>query len=138
MWITTKSRSRTGEQLVFQNSAPELGSSLEPVVGIYDANQNLLKAFGEDGGRDANDFAYTFAKAGTYYIRVSDYEDGGNGRHFYRIKVGHFPLAMAAFPLGLQQGKEAEIHLTAYNLNSKVASERRALPRRPARGDLPP
>lgn len=112
---------KDGEQLVFQNSAPELGSNLEPVVGIYDANQNLLKAFGEDGGRDANNFAYTFANSGTYYVRVSDYEDGGNGRHFYRIKVGHFPLAMAAFPLGLQEGKEAEIHLTGYNLSSKVA-----------------
>src|SRR5579872_4319876 len=66
---------KDGERLVFQNSAQELGSNLEPVVGIYDANQNLLKAFGEDGGRDANDFAYTFTKAGTYYIRVADYED---------------------------------------------------------------
>jgi len=112
---------KDGEQLVFQNSAPELGSNLEPVVGIYDANQNLLKAFGEDGGRDANSFAYTFAKGGTYYIRVADYEDGGNSRHFYRIKVGQFPLALAAFPLGLQEGKEAEIHLTAYNLSSEVA-----------------
>jgi len=42
---------KNGEQLVFQNSAPELGSSLEPVVGIYDANQNLLKAFGEKNKR---------------------------------------------------------------------------------------
>jgi len=109
-----------GEQLVFQNSAPELGSSLEPVVGIYDANQNLLKAFGEDGGRDANRFAYTFAKGGTYYIRVSDYEGRGNSRRFYRIKVGQFPLAVAAFPLGLQEGKRAEVHLTAYNLGAGI------------------
>ena len=112
---------KDGERLVFQNSAPELGSSLEPVVRIYDTNQNLLKAFGEDGGREANDFAYTFEKGGTYYIRVSDYEDGGNGRHFYRIKVGQFPLALAAFPLGLQEGKQAEIHLAGYNLPAKVA-----------------
>ncbi len=107
-----------GEQLVFQNSAEELGSSLEPVIGIYDANQNLLEAFGEDGGREANRFAYRFAKGGTYYIRVSDYEGRGNGGRFYRIKVGQFPLAVAAFPLGLQQGKTAEIDLTAYNLGT--------------------
>lgn len=107
-----------GEQLVFQNSAAELGSSLEPVIGIYDANQNLLRAFGEDGGHDANRFAYTFAKTGTYYIRVSDYEGRGGGGRFYRIKVGQFPLAVAAFPLGLQHGKTAEIDLTAYNLGT--------------------
>lgn len=110
---------RDGEQLVFQNSAPELGSSLEPVIGIYDANQNLLKAFGDDGRREANNFAYTFAKGGTYYIRVSDYEERGNRGHFYRIKVGQFPLAVAAFPLGLQLGKTAEVHLTAYNLGTE-------------------
>lgn len=109
---------KAGEQLVFQNSAAELGSSLEPVVGIYDANQNLVRAFGEDGGRDTRSFAYTFAKGGSYYIRVSDYEEGGNGAHFYRIKVGHFPLAVAAFPLGLQEGKTAKVHLTAYNLGT--------------------
>jgi len=112
---------KDGEQLVFQNSAPELGSNLAAVIGIYDANQTLLKAFGEDAGRESNNFAYTFAKGGTYYIRVSDYQEGGNSRHFYRIKVGQFPLAVAAFPLGLQEGKQAEIHLTAYNLSSTIA-----------------
>jgi hypothetical protein len=113
-----KIKVKDGEQLVFQNSARELGSSLQPVVGIYDAGQNLVKAFGEDGGRDTSTFAHTFAKGGTYYIRVSDYEEGGNGGHFYRIKVGRFPLATAAFPLGLQKGKTAEVHLTGYNLGA--------------------
>jgi hypothetical protein len=112
---------KDGEQLVFQNSAPELGSSLEPVIGIYDANQSLLKAFGEDGGRESKSFAYTFAKGGSYYIRVADYEEAGNAGHFYRIKVGHFPLAVAAFPLGLQKGKTSKVHLTAYNLGTDEA-----------------
>ena len=111
---------KAGEQLVFQNSAPDLGSSLEPLIGIYDANQNLLRAFGEESRLEANDFAYTFSKDGTYYIRVADYQQRGSRRHFYRIKVGQFPLAVAAFPLGLQQGKEAEIHLTAYNLKPEI------------------
>ncbi len=117
-----KIKVKDGEQLVFQNSARDLSSSLQPVVGIYDANQNLVKEFGEDGGRDTRTFAYQFAKGGTYYIRVSDYEEGGNAGHFYRIKVGHFPLAVAAFPLGLQKGKTAAIHLTGYNLGAdKIA-----------------
>jgi hypothetical protein len=103
---------------VFDNSARQLGSSLQPVVGIYDANQNLVKEFGDDGGRDTATFAYQFAKGGTYYIRVSDYEEGGNAGHFYRIKTGRFPLAVSAFPLGLEKGKTAEIHLTGYNLGA--------------------
>jgi hypothetical protein len=113
-----KIKIKDGEQLVFHNSARELGSTLQPVVGIYDVAQNLVKEFGDDGGRDTTSFAYQFAKGGTYYIRVSDYEDGGNGRHFYRIKVGRFPLVASAFPLGLEKGKTAQIHLNGYNLGS--------------------
>src|SRR5579859_2941288 len=41
-----KIKVRDGEQLIFQNSGRELGSSLQPVVGIYDDGQNLLKEFG--------------------------------------------------------------------------------------------
>ena len=59
-----------------------------------------------------------FAKGGTYYVRVSDYEESGNAGHFYRIKAGRFPLAVAAFPLGLQKGKTAAIQLTGYNLGA--------------------
>src|SRR6266478_2594751 len=98
-----KIRVKDGEQVVFQNSARDLGSSLQPVVGIYDANQNLVKEFGQDGGRDTSTFAYQFAKGGIYYIRVSDYQESGNAGHFYRIMAGRFPLAEAAFPLGLHK-----------------------------------
>src|SRR6266852_6490801 len=114
-----KIKVKDGEQVVFQNSARDLGSSLQPLVGIYDANQNLVKEFGEDGGRDTRMFAYQFAKGGTYYIRVSDYQESGNAGHFYRIKAGRFPLAEAAFPLGLQKGKTAAIRVTGYNLGTE-------------------
>jgi len=113
-----KIKVRDGEQIIFQNSGRELGSSLQPVVGIYDDGQNLVKEFGDDGGRDTSTFAYTFAKGGTYYVRVSDYEASGNAGHFYRIKLGRFPLAVAAYPLGLQKGKTAAVQLTGYNLGA--------------------
>ena len=113
-----------GEQLVFDNAGPLLGSSLQPVVGIYDSGQNLLKEFGNDGGTDAVNFAYTFEKAGSYYLRVSDFENGGNAGHFYRITVGRFPLALSAYPLGVPRGKTTEVALRGYNLGAgKVAVE---------------
>ena len=49
---------------------------------------------------------------------MSDYQESGNADHFYRIKAGRFPLAEAAFPLGLQKGKTAAIQLTGYNLGA--------------------
>ena len=113
---------KAGEQLVFENGAAMLGSALQPVVSIYDADQALVQEYGQEGGRSAQYFAHRFDKAGAYYIKIADYEEGGSARHFYRIKVGKFPLALAAYPLGVRKGQTAQIALTGYNLGAgKVA-----------------
>jgi hypothetical protein len=111
-----------GQQLVFENGAAMLGSALQPVVSIYDADQALVKEYGLEGGRSAQYFAHRFDKAGAYYIKIADYEEGGSARHFYRIKVGKFPVALAAYPLGVRKGQTEQIALTGYNLGAgKVA-----------------
>ena len=122
---------KAGEQLVFENGAAMLGSALQPVVSIYDGGQTLVHEYGLEGGKSAQYFAHRFDKAGAYYIRIADYEEGGSARHFYRIKVGRFPLALAAYPLGVQKGHTVEIALTGYNLGAgKLAVAGRAIARR--------
>ena len=111
---------KAGDELVFENSAPMLGSALKPVVGIYAADQSLLREFGEDGGRETNAFSYRFEKAGTHYIRIGDFQESGSGGHFYRLKLGKLPVAISAYPLGLQRGKTAEIAIRGYNLAGKA------------------
>src|SRR5580704_13768647 len=106
---------KAGQELVFENGAAMLGSALKPVVGIYAADQSLLREFAE-----RRPFSYRFEKAGPHYIRISDYDEGGSGNHFYRIKVGKLPVAISAYPLGLERGKSATIALTGYNLASKL------------------
>jgi hypothetical protein len=109
---------KAGEELVFENAAPMLGSALQPVIEIYDASQSLLARHEE------KPFAHKFDKAGAYYIRIADYQSSGSARHFYRIKVGKFPLLTSAYPLGLQRGKTAEIALAGYNLPaSKITAK---------------
>lgn len=109
---------RAGEQLVFENGAAMLGSALQPVVSIYNADQALVTQYGLEGGRSAQYFAHRFDKAGAYYVRIADYEEGGSSRHFYRIKVGKFPLVLAAYPLGVRKGQTQQIALTGYNLGT--------------------
>src|SRR5437867_10397897 len=111
---------KAGDELVFENSAPMLGSALKPVVGIYAADQSLLREFGEDGGRETAAFSHRFEKAGAHYIRISDYQESGSAGHFYRIKVGKLPVAISAYPLGVQKGKTAEVSLTGYNVASRI------------------
>jgi hypothetical protein len=111
---------KAGEQLTFENGAQMIGSSLQPVVAILAEDQALVKEFGTDGGMDTLWFAHRFEKAGTYYIRVSDYAQSGSGRNFYRIKVGNFPVVTRAYPLGVQVGQSRDEHLYGWNLKPNV------------------
>ena len=106
---------KAGQELDFENGATLLGSALKPVVGIYAEDQSLLREFHE-----SRPFSYRFEKAGTHYIRVGDYDESGSTAHFYRIKVGKLPVALSAYPLGLERGKTAEISVRGYNLIGKV------------------
>lgn len=109
-----------GQELVFDNAGNSLGSSLQPVVAILDANQNVLREFGREGGREAAVFSYRFEKAGAHYVRVADYLETGSARHFYRIKLGKLPVALSAFPLGVRKGNTAALTLTGYNVPQKL------------------
>ena len=111
-----KIRVKAGEQVVFENGAMQLGSSLQPIVTILAEDQSLVKEFGSDG-RTVSQFAHKFDKAGTYFVKVGDYQQSGRGSHTYRIKAGEFPLAASTYPLGLQKGKTAEIAVTGYHLD---------------------
>ena len=56
---------KAGDELVFENAAPMLGSALKLVLGVYAADQSLLKEFTKNGGRETNAFSHRFQKAGT-------------------------------------------------------------------------
>lgn len=113
---TYKIRAAAKQQLVFENGAALLGSSLQPVIRILSEDQTLIAEYGKDGGVTARYFAHRFNSAGTYYLQISDYQQMGRGGNFYRLKVGDFPLITGAYPLGLAQGKEASIQLQGFNV----------------------
>src|SRR5258708_894492 len=103
---------KAGEQLVFENGAMLIGSALQPVVSILEEDQSVVKEFGAGGGLDTLRFAHKFEKAGTYYIRVADYQSSGRAPNVYRLQVGQIPIGMGAYPLGLQLGKTRDVKLT--------------------------
>jgi hypothetical protein len=109
-----------GQQLVFQNGAASIGSTLQPVVSILAEDQSAVGEFGADGGRDAIRFAHRFDQAGVYYIRIADYQESGKNSNFYRFIVGNYPVVLSAFPLGLELGKTREIALKGESVPSKL------------------
>ncbi len=112
---------KAGEEVVFDNGASLIGSSLQPVIRILAEDQTVVREFGYDGASLLTRFAHRFEKAGTYYIRVADYESSGRGGNFYRILAGKLPLVTAAFPLGIERGSQRRIALEGYNLGSNAA-----------------
>jgi hypothetical protein len=113
---------KDGEQICFSNSGRMLGSVLDPVITIYDESQNAVQEFQEDvTGRIAS-FVFNARKAGVYFIKVSDAEQSGSSKHFYRIMAGKLPVVLSAFPLGVEKGRTAEITLDGFNLASRKLS----------------
>ena len=109
-----------GQEISFYNGAMLIGSSLQPVVTILDADQNVVAEFGTHGGMEQTMFAHRFAKAGVYYIRVADYQQSGRAGNFYRIIAGEFPLALGAYPLGVRKNTPGEVTLWGYHLPAKL------------------
>lgn len=124
-----KIEARAGDELVFENAGPMLGSALQALVGIYTADQSLIKEYGSDREREEVSFAHKFVKAGTYYLRVADLQQTGGGGHFYRIKVGRLPLAISAYPLGVERGKSTDVALRGFNLPDKLTVKGEPSPR---------
>jgi hypothetical protein len=116
-----KIKAKAGEQLVFENGGMMIGSTLQPVVSIVREDDSVIAEFGKDGGVDTTWFAHKFDKDGTYYIRVSDYQESGKTGHTYRIKVGNFPVVSSVFPLGVQKGKTTQLKLAGYELGTASA-----------------
>ena len=106
----------SGQELVFEEAASQIGSLLKPVITILAPDHSLVREFGKEYGGIGSAFTHRFDKAGTYYVRLSDYEKNGSKKHFYRVKVGSFPWVESAYPLGIKRGETAEVALQGFNL----------------------
>lgn len=113
-------RVKAGQEISFYNGAMLIGSSLQPVVTILDGDLNVVHEFGANGGAEQVMFAQRFTSAGTYYVRVADYQHSGRAGHFYRIIAGEFPLVLGTYPLGLRKGAAAELTLRGFHVAPKL------------------
>jgi hypothetical protein len=123
-----KIHANAGQEISFYNGAMLIGSSLQPIVSILDSDYTELRTFGADGGRGAVMFAHRFAKAGTYYIKVTDFQHSGRASHFYRIVAGEFPLLASAWPLGIRKGVAADVALQGWHVPPQAKLDGRPSP----------
>jgi hypothetical protein len=119
---------KAGQEISFQNGGMLIGSSLQPLVAILDADLNVVREFGTNGGREQVMFAHRFDKAGVYYVRVADYQHSGRPGHFYRIIAGEFPLVTGAYPLGVRKAAGGEVALHGYRVPAKLKVDGKPAP----------
>jgi len=117
-----KIKVKAGEELVFENGAMTTGSTLQPVIGLLREDQSVLKEFGADGGPTVNRFAYKFDQAGTYFVRITDYQESGRPSHSCRLKVGKFAYVSSVYPLGLRAGSTNDIELHGFQIGTPKLS----------------
>ena len=121
-----KIHAEVGEELVFSNSGGMLGSPLQPLITVTDEQGKVIREFTLT--REHASLAHRFAASGTYYVRVSDPEQGGSGNHTYRVMVGKLPVVLTAYPLGVPMGKTASVALSGYHLGKGTAISVRGEP----------
>ena len=107
---------KAGHQLVFENGAAMLGSSLQPVIRILREDQSVVAEFGREGTDMQRAFAHRFEQAGSYFVQVTDFQNSGRGSHTYRIKVGDLPLVSSVYPLGIPRGKKSTVQMTGFGV----------------------
>jgi hypothetical protein len=103
---------KKGQAIGVQVLTAAVGSKLDPVLRLIDPAGNQI-AQGRKGL-----LAYTCSKAGTYALGIRDRQYRGGAAMHYRLHAGNIPIITSVFPLGVQRGTEANIHLEGVHLGS--------------------
>jgi hypothetical protein len=101
---------KAGEQIGAHVTGAELGSKLDAVLVLTNAAGDVLA---EGNGPH---LGFKIPTAGTYAIGIRDREYRGGADMTYRLHVGDTPVVTGVFPLGVQRGKTANVHVEGVNL----------------------
>jgi WD40 repeat protein len=101
---------QAGQEIAVQALTSAVASKLEPVLQLLDLSGRTL-AESSNGV-----LGYSCEAAGTYALRIHDRDYRGGKDMHYRLHIGDLPVISAVFPLGIQRGTEAEIHVEGVHL----------------------
>jgi hypothetical protein len=101
---------KAGRQISVEAVAQRIGSALDPVLKLTDsAGKEVAFSDDEPGlGSDAR-FRFSAPADGDYWLEIRDVRNQGGGGHYYRLRIGDFPLVSTPYPLGIQAGTTAAI-----------------------------
>ncbi|MEX0586360.1 MAG: PPC domain-containing protein, partial [Pirellulales bacterium] len=105
-----KLSAKAGQMLSVEVVAGRLGSVLDPTIRLLDAQgRELIYSDDEPGiGGDCR-FRFRIPADGVYTLELRDVRYQGGAGHFYRLRIGDFPFASVAYPMGVQAGTSATL-----------------------------
>jgi len=98
-----------GDQIGVQAVTAEVGSKLDAALVLTDAAGTVL-------AEGTTVLGYTVRRAGTYAIGIQDREFRGAPSFTYRLHIGDVPVVTGVFPLAVQRGRTASVHVSGVNL----------------------
>ncbi len=107
-----------GQRVSIEVFSRRLGSPMDPVVRLLTVDGQEL-AYSDDVAGISGDcrLAYQIETAGDYLIEIRDISYRGSGNHRYRLRIGDFPLASVAYPLGVQRGATVQLAIVGPTWN---------------------
>ncbi len=99
-----------GQSVNIEVFARRLGSDLDPVLRVTGPNGAEV-AFRDDvpGAEGDTRLQFQAATDGEYRIEVRDVRYSGGARHFFHLRLGKFPSAVATLPHVAQSGQSVSI-----------------------------
>jgi hypothetical protein len=113
-----KFEARAGQTLTFDIAAERFESSLDSVLSLLDEKGVELAYIDDYYWFKDPHLVYTFARAGTYYLRVFGTSESGSESSDYRLTAGEMPQVDYVMPTGGERGKTAEFTLSGVNLKT--------------------
>lgn len=101
---------KAGESLSIEVVARRLGSALDPFIRLFNP-QGREVAWSDDeaGLRGDARLHHTFESDGPYTLELRDIRYQGGGAHFYRLRLGDFPIVSVPYPLGAPRGEQTAV-----------------------------
>jgi hypothetical protein len=103
---------QAGQRLSFDCQARRIGSAIDAQMSIYEAKSMRELAYDNDSPGCHTDprISYTFKEAGDYLVEIKDVINRGGPEFFYRVRIGDFPMASTAIPMGAKRGAKTKFN----------------------------
>lgn len=127
--VRTTFSGQKDQAILIEVEARRLGGKLRPVLRLLD-DRGVQVAWSQGERRLGGDarVAARLPAAGTYTIELHDLLFRGEGPGRFRLKVGQWPYADLALPLGVQRGTVRHVTLVGGNIAKPSLVDARQLP----------